>query len=478
MNRLPLILLLLLILGFCSCKRELSGARYDSTDELQIMDYIEGREDLSIFKELIDYTKQRNLLKTAGSYTLFVPNNEAFEKLFQTLAQEGETINSIYDKEPEYWLSYLRYHLLMQKVNSNELEFGPLPAPTMFNNKYLIADISESYVSIRLNSAAKIIESNIELANGYVNVLDYVLMPPTKNIYETLQSSGRYNIMLSIFEEMGYLSYLKDSTITLLVETDEALLKSGFSKDAIENLEEWTQYHIIADSGYFLNNMAGKRYYSLYTKEATSFDVNLYGQYFANKNFPFSSNTALGINRVCNNGILHTLDTMLQIVEAPLATIRFNLYPPGSPYGAQNVFTNAPATITLNTGTQSYHQNKENKIVAFNAIQVGDYFWMTIPDVPAGKYRIRMIHRSGGTRGKYIVIYNNEIVHEGVNMAAQDGTFEEWSYLVYNNCGEINVDERSDVTLYFAFADFGSNKNPSYCCDLLMDIVELIPITD
>ncbi|MFT4094660.1 MAG: fasciclin domain-containing protein [Niabella sp.] len=479
MNRFSIISgLFFLLLAGHSCKREFSGARYDATDEIQIMDYIDSRDDLSTFKELVDYVGQRNLLKTAGNYTLFVPDNNAFAELFKTLTVNGKSITAISDVDADYWLDYFKYHFINEKINSNEFVFGPLPAPTAFNNKYLIADITDSYNAIYLNNTAKILESNIELSNGYVNVLDNVLTPPVNSVYETLKKSGKYETMLAIIDEAGYTSYLKDSMITLLVESDEALARSDFSKDSVPDLEDWVKYHIIADSAYFLNILAGKRFYPLYEKESLSFTVDAYGQYYVNGDYPFNQTKSLGIDKVCSNGIYHTLDTALQIVESLPSTIRFNFYPPGSSYGEQNVFTTAPATIVMNTGTQSYHQNKEYKIVAFNATQIGDYFWFTVPDVPIGKYQIRMIHRQAATRGKYLVIYNNTIVTESVNMAVKDGAFEEWDYLSYNYCGEITVAERSDVTLYFAFAGFGSNNSPSYCCDLLFDMLDLIPVND
>src|SRR5690606_6509312 len=107
--------------------------------------------------------------------------------------------------------------------------------------------------AIKLNNTATITETNIELTNGYINIVDQVLKPPFKNVYETLTGSGQYKIMLGIFDETGYSRYLKDSLLTLFVESDEVLQSAGFSKDSIPNLEEWVQYHIVPDSGYFLN---------------------------------------------------------------------------------------------------------------------------------------------------------------------------------------------------------------------------------
>jgi len=478
MRRLYNILALCFLVGIQGCDKELSGARYDSTDQLQIMDYIDSRQDLTIYRQLVEYTGQRNLLKTAGTYTVFIPSDQAFQRLFTELSENGQAISSITDASPEFWLDYFRYHLLDRKVNTNEFTHGPLPYPTVFNEKYILADISDSYSALRLNNRATITEYNIELTNGFVNILDDVLTPPNKSIYDALEESGKYSVMLDLMDQYGYADYLRDSTVTLLIESDAALQRSGFSLDAIGNVDDLLKYHIIPDSGYFLNLLTAQRFYPMFPDEALSFQVDEFGQYTVNNDYRFNQSRDFGIDKVSRNGIYHTLDTLLEIVEARPTTIRLNLYPPGSPFGAQNVFAEAPARILLNTGTKSYHQNQEFRITQFDATQVGDFFWLTVPDVPKGHYRIRMIHRAGGTRGRYLTIYNDEIVKEDIVMSKQDGTFEEWDYLVYNYCGDIDVAERGDVTLYFAFAGFGSNSNPGYCCDLLMDIVELIPITN
>ncbi|SKC06825.1 Fasciclin domain-containing protein [Sphingobacterium nematocida] len=465
-----------MLLCIQACKDKFSDARYDSTDEIQIMDYLDTREDLSIFREMIDHVGQRNLLKTAGSYTVFAPTNAAFEKLFETLTLEGKPIKKVTDAPADYWLRFFRYHILDKKVNTNVFIHGPLPSPTAYQGKYLIADISGSYESIRLNNVATIKESNINFNNGFVNVLDAVLPPPTASVYEMMVQSGKYNTMLSIFEETDLIDYLKDSIVTVLVESDDALNRSKFNKDDIKNLKDWASYHIIPDSGYYLNLLTAQRFYPLYKKEALSFSVDTYGQYKVNGKYKFNQTAQYGIDKIGKNGIYHSLDTVLEIVAAVPSRIRLNLYPPGSSYGAQNVFTQAPASIRLNNGTQSYHQDKKPMIVQFDATQAGDYFWMTVPDVPAGKYRIRLTQRLNAQRGKFMTIYNDKIVKDIIDFSKKDGDFEEYNYFAFNYCGDIEVEERSDVKLNFVFMDFGSNKSPSYCCDLLLDILELIPI--
>ncbi|NGM61212.1 fasciclin domain-containing protein [Sphingobacterium sp. SGG-5] len=472
----PLAFIVLFVIT--GCERKFSDARYDDTDELQIMDFIDQEAQLSTFKELIDYVNRRSLLKTAGAYTLFAPTNEAFERLFARLSTNGDQVTSITDRSPEFWLNYFSYHLLDRKINTNVFIPGPLPAPTVLNDKYLIADIRGSYSSIKLNNLVTIVQSNIELTNGYVNITDEVLSPPIESIYDVLHKTGMYTIMLDIFEETGLTSYLKDSTITLIIERDEVLLKNNFDKNSIPNLEDWAGYHVIPDSGYFLNQLANDgRFYPLYKRESLSFSVDDRDNYFMNEIFQFDQSLEHGIDRVCFNGIFHSIDTVVDIVEALPSFIRYNLYPPGSPYGEQNVFTESPARIVMNDGTKSYHQNQEGRIVAFDAQQVGDSFHLTIPEVPAGMYDIRLVHRNG-TRGKFITIYDGEIIKADIDLAVRDGVWEVWDYYIVNNCGRIDVQDRSDVTITFAFTGFATGKLGNYCCDILMDAIELIPVVN
>src|SRR5687768_14738624 len=121
----------LLLFLFQGCKPEFSGARFDDNDELQVMDYLDNREDLSIYRELIDYVNKRNLLKTAGTYTVFAPTNQAFVKLFTRLSSNGDKVSSIKDKSTEFWLNYFSYHLLDKKINTNTFEPGPISTPTV-----------------------------------------------------------------------------------------------------------------------------------------------------------------------------------------------------------------------------------------------------------------------------------------------------------------------------------------------------------
>lgn len=472
---------LLLITALCllaiqSCKKQFSTARYDSNDQVPLMEYIEKRDDLSIYAELITYVQKASLLKTAGTYTVFAPTNAAFQKLFTKLSAGGTPVTAIKDKSPEFWLNYFNYHLLDKKVNTNLFEQGALPEPTVFKERSLIADIRDSYSSIKLNNLATINESNIEFSNGFINIIDEVLSPPVESIYDELQNSGKYKVMLGIFEETGLTKYLKDSTITLIVERDEILAAQNFDKSTIENLHDWAAYHIIPDSGYFLNQLIEQRFYPVYDKYAVSFNLDNRGEYYMNNVSKFNQTPEYGIDKMSANGVYHSLDNVLAITMPVPTTIRYLLYPPGAT-GAnakpQNVFAVGLGLIQRDAGTNSYHLGN-GQITRFNGMQVSDYFHFTIPDVPLGKYKIRLYHRAGN-RAKFLSIYNGNIVKNDINLNKADGLWSQFTYLSYNDCGVIDVESNSDVKLIFALTGFHTSVVPSYCCDVLMDVVELIP---
>src|SRR3546814_6626969 len=92
-------------------------------------------------------------------------------------------------------------------------------------------------------------------------------MPPVTTVYEQLKATGKYETMLGIFEETGLDAYLKDSLVTVFIESDKVLEAYNFTRDSIKDLHDWASYHIIPDSGYFLKQLTKQRYFPLYKED-------------------------------------------------------------------------------------------------------------------------------------------------------------------------------------------------------------------
>lgn len=465
-----LILSLIISTAFLTgCDEDFPERRFDEDEEeMQIYDYLKTRPDLSVYKEICDYSGFYSTVSTAGTYTVFIPNNEAFQNLFTRLKISGYK-----DKTPEYWMYYMKYHALEKKINTNSFNSGEITEHTMMGDAYkLTADVT-SYVAIKLNNTATIIDSlsNIDLRNGYANVIDEVINPPISTIYDILKEHGGYSRMLKLFEDNGYKSYLTDSLITLLVEPDIAFdrenPKFALNPDTISNIKDWLDYHILPGDRYFINNLKERTLQSLYTKDVTTFNY-FDNRLWCNQKDYLSSLSDYPIDVNALNGVLHSMEVPLKIRQHTAGKIRYNLYGRTNPKKGYelNVFADPPAFISEDISYSSFHQgSKENRqppTCKFHTTQAGDAFTIHIPDVVPGHYTVRMIY--------YVEVctnvtmeYKND-VFKNIQLKTKDGDFAEFTSLKYKNCGEIEVNQYGTVTLKFIATEVN---------DLIMDMIEL-----
>lgn len=470
-----------------ACQDDFSGLRYDTDDKMQIYDYVRLRPDLSIYTEMADYSGFYGVLATAGDYTAFVPTDSAFRNLFLQLSAEGKPVTKVADREPEYWLKYLQYMTVDKpSLNTNTFQLGRLDNPTLLGeNYYLIADIRNGFNAVKLNATATVKEANIKVANGLVDIIDAVLLPPTTSVYDMLDKTGKYKTMLKIFDDNGLTPYLKDSVITLIIEPDEVLEKNHFDRSKLENEADWAQYHIIFDykhkdedkARYFSGDLNGERITPMYNQEYLTFKVDKEDRMWVNDVYGFSQSASNGIDNVASNGIYHVLDTVLSIVEATPGKMTYNLCAKDNEEDevVQNLFAETPANPYEDNGTYSFYRGKK-AIAGVDLTQPGDIFWTTIPDVIKGKYKVNIVYPLG-KRPNLTMIYNENIISSDVDIQnLPDGTWASYSSYRYKNMGTIEVNTRGDVKLIFQATLI--RRELYECCDMMMDAIELIPVEE
>lgn len=471
--------LIIIIFSGGSCNDDFSGLRFDSNDKMQIYDYVCSREDLSIYKELLDYTNFRALMSTAGTYTAFVPTNTAFNDLFQELKAKGITIDNIRDKPAEYWLDYLKYMSCDSKIKSSSMINGILDAPSLLGKEYyIVSDVRNSYKAIKLNSRATIREYDIELANGYIEILDKVLLPPTVNIYDMLKESGKYTTLLKIFDDTGLSGYVQDSTVTVIAEPDAILQRDGFDPAAISinELTKWAEYHIIFNQRLFDVNLDGKSIYPLFPDESQTYRVDDYGKMWLNETYPFSETLGQGINNVAKNGIYHVLDTTSVIVKTLPGIRELKLYgdtkqnADGTLAYEQNILCEAPASMSQ---VEGFYNNASMAVM--DSYMIGDYCWVNFPDVVKGKWTVRMIYKVASTVD-LMLIFDNEVITPELLMNTSYKTWTENTQLNYKDLGIINIKGRGDIKLIFQVINL--HRAPSACCDLQAYMIQLIPVAE
>ncbi|MBZ6378437.1 MULTISPECIES: fasciclin domain-containing protein [Pacificimonas] len=148
----------------------------------QAAEALAEREELSTLAGLMTQTNMGPALEGARSLTLFAPTNEAFEKVdpstleFLTAEENASTLRQL-----------LGYHLLRSEMSSQELmaslEGGSddTASMTTSNNYQLTAELTEEGEPVILDgrgTQARLVETDIPLANGTLHIVDTVLMPP------------------------------------------------------------------------------------------------------------------------------------------------------------------------------------------------------------------------------------------------------------------------------------------------------------
>lgn len=464
------VVVLLALFQLTGCEENFMGRQYDTDEEyMQIYDYVKTCPELSIYKEICDYSGFYSQISTAGTYTVFAPVDSAWQKLYKEL-----NIKDYKEKKPEYWLMYMKYAALEMRIHTNSMDGGKMSTYTMLDRNYYLSVDVTSYTAIKLNNSAVITKYNIELKNGYLNLIDAVLEPPVTKVYDLLKEDGRFEIMLSLFEENGLKSWLTDSLVTLFVEPDVLFEDEGFDPRDLpaDSLQQWLKYHIFPNNRYFINDLDTRMLQPLYENDVVTFNVKTVGTdgkgfVFLNQKYRVSTRT----DRNALNGVVHEMYNVIQIGDHTAGTIETNLYGATNTQKGyvQNVFTNAPAEVKENYSFASYHQQLMDEpqppICSFVSAQSGDSFRVLIPDVAQGVYTVRMIYNNAYTPTLRL-LYNNVTISSGIAMGTATGDFAEYTTLKYKDCGTIEVNERGEVELTFMMEENST---------LLLDRIDLIP---
>lgn len=126
------------------------------------------------FKTLVAAVKAAELAETLsgeGPFTLFAPNDEAFNKL-----PKGTLKKLLKPENKEALQKILKYHLLSSEVMAADVKSGSVATVEGKTVK-----ISVTGTKVKVNTA-NVLKTDIKASNGVVHTIDTVLMPPDVKI--------------------------------------------------------------------------------------------------------------------------------------------------------------------------------------------------------------------------------------------------------------------------------------------------------
>lgn len=270
-----------------------------------ISTYLENNPDrFSNFTTILDKAKigkksSGSVLKTLstyGSYTCFAPTNEAVEKYLQDeydkyiASVDSNRLNPTYpiyrtgiqspyieDLTDSMSAVIAKNHIIEMGYMTADVSAGAFPMSTMNRRSTLIEFEADSTGRVYpiLNGNARIIEQDLEMENGYIQIVDAVLSPSDRNTSELIEQHKPFSLMskaitatgldslLNIYEiDPGYDNTLygpsfetqnkqqppypveKKQKYTFLLETDDLLADPtknhlGMSIQSLEELEKF-----------------------------------------------------------------------------------------------------------------------------------------------------------------------------------------------------------------------------------------------
>lgn len=167
-------LLLLAALAVLSLGSALGLAQEEASDEVPpVLQLVQERPELSTFAELLSYGNLASELEEDLRLTLLAPNDAAFERM-------PEDVEATLRRNPGALNYVLRNHLFV----------GAAPTSAM-RHMDAISTLLPSRLPVRVQNdqlriaGARIVQGNLEVRNGYVHVIDTVLVPrsafPSRN---------------------------------------------------------------------------------------------------------------------------------------------------------------------------------------------------------------------------------------------------------------------------------------------------------
>jgi uncharacterized surface protein with fasciclin (FAS1) repeats len=131
-----------------------------------IVETAQSKDDFSTLAAAIEAADLAEALKAEGPYTVFAPNNKAFEKL-----PEG-TLESLLKPENKAQLqSILKYHVVSGKVMARDVTAGKVKT---LQGKQINISIHDGTVMV---NDATVIQTDVAASNGVIHVIDKVLTP-------------------------------------------------------------------------------------------------------------------------------------------------------------------------------------------------------------------------------------------------------------------------------------------------------------
>lgn len=141
------------------------------SEQVALADLVDTATGAGTFTTLIAAAKAGGLvdtLKSAGPYTVFAPNDEAFAKLWPNTLE-----NLLLPENRSKLEALLLYHVVPGRIDSTLL-VGNMQLETLQGGSVTVVQMNGQPIKV---DTANVIGADIEASNGLIHVIDQVMLP-------------------------------------------------------------------------------------------------------------------------------------------------------------------------------------------------------------------------------------------------------------------------------------------------------------
>ena len=290
-----------------SCSKD-DDKQMETTGTISAM--VSMNKDYSILASAVTKAGMGETLSSTGPFTVFAPNNAAFES-------SGMTSADISSMSAESLKSVLLYHTLSAKVVASSVPAGP-------NAEVKTANGSNVYVTknskgVFVNGWA-VTSPDMMATNGVIHGISHVLMPATKNIVAlaTANSDLSFLVAAVLRASQGTTNVAQllsgSGPYTVFAPTNQAFINAGFTTIASINqadpaaLTKILTYHVLSARAFSSDLSDGQMLSTLNGEKIT---VKLSGKAMLKGKSNTSESTITGVNMLATNGVVHVIDQVL-----------------------------------------------------------------------------------------------------------------------------------------------------------------------
>jgi uncharacterized surface protein with fasciclin (FAS1) repeats len=278
-----------------------------------IMSVLQSDEEFETLSAAIAAAGLTDLLSSMGSYTLFAPNDAAFEAL------GTEAVDALL-ADPDTLEDILLYHVIAdQQVDAGAAT--ELAGTTVASANGATFGITLDGDSLMINDAT-VTRADIDASNGIIHEIDAVLTPPedtdsvepdTGDMFSVIQADENFSTLTAALEATGLSTVLAntDQTYTLFAPTNAAFdALGGDTVNALladtDRLTNILLYHVISEQSIDSATAISLSGTSVASANSDLLDISLDGAALMIND---ATVTRADINT--SNGLVHEIDTVL-----------------------------------------------------------------------------------------------------------------------------------------------------------------------